>query len=58
MAMNIGLLLIPAAVAWYTASFGLRTWRQGNIRGAIGIFAVAAATFALPLYLLLIRANE
>ncbi|MCL4426280.1 MAG: hypothetical protein M1553_12795 [Firmicutes bacterium] len=58
MAMNVGLLLFPFAVAWYTASFGLWTWRQGNVRGAIGIFVVAAATFALPLYLLLIGSKE
>ncbi|MGE5577444.1 MAG: hypothetical protein ACM3TT_09675 [Syntrophothermus sp.] len=52
--MNVVLLLLPAAAAWYTASFGLWTWRQGNVRGAIGIFVIAAVTFALPLYLLLI----
>ncbi|MDI6637316.1 MAG: hypothetical protein QME82_00230 [Bacillota bacterium] len=56
--MRSGVLLttmpVPVAVAVYTASFGLWLLRHRNIRGAIGVFFLAACCIAVPLLLLFV----
>ncbi|MGE5587549.1 MAG: hypothetical protein ACM3ZO_04980 [Clostridia bacterium] len=54
--MRSGALLtdmpVPVAVAVYTVSFGLWLLRHKNVRGAIGVFFLAACCIAVPLLLL------
>ena len=56
--MRSGVLLttmpVPVAVAIYTASFGLWLLRHKNVRGAVGVFILAAGCIAVPLLLLLV----
>lgn len=57
--MRLGVFLIiialPIGVAIYTTSFGLWLLRRKNIRGAVGVFVIAAASVAAPALLLLLR---
>ncbi|MEW5866759.1 MAG: hypothetical protein AB1774_07880 [Bacillota bacterium] len=57
--MRLGVLLtimpLPIGVAIYTASFGFWLLRRKNIRGAVGVFIIAAASVAAPALLLLLR---
>ncbi len=57
--MRLGAILaimpLPIGVAIYTASFGAWLLRRGNVRGAVGAFALAAACVAAPAMLLFLR---
>ena len=44
-----GLMVVPGAVCWYLATYGLWAWRQGLRRGAAGVFGLAAVTFGVSL---------
>ncbi|MCR4401876.1 MAG: hypothetical protein NUW12_03720 [Firmicutes bacterium] len=46
---------VPIVVALYTLSFGLWLWRRKNVRGAVGVFLLAACCLAVPLFLLMVR---
>jgi hypothetical protein len=49
------LMIIPTLVAIYTVNFGRWLAKEGNIRGAIGVFIVAAICIIAPLALLILR---
>jgi len=49
------LMLPPTLAAVYTVSFGRWLLKTGNIRGAIGVFIIAAMCFMAPLALLIFR---
>ncbi|MGI6778002.1 MAG: hypothetical protein ACOX7R_08310 [Acetivibrionales bacterium] len=46
----IFVILIWALI--YTVSYGLWTWRQKNILGALMVFFIAAVAVVLPVYVL------
>ncbi|MFY9322439.1 MAG: hypothetical protein WAP04_08565 [Bacillota bacterium] len=48
-------MLPPTLAAVYTVSFGRWLLKTGNIRGAIGVFIIAAMCFMAPLALLIFR---
>lgn len=52
-AMWVIIMAFPAGVAVYTANFGVWLWRRRYRRGAVGVFLLAAASFAVPLALLI-----
>lgn len=49
------LIIFPAAVTYYTFTFGLWAWRQGNRSGGAGVFFLAAFEFAIAIYGIFIR---
>lgn len=49
------LLLGLLCISFYTASYGVWTWKKQNKSGAVMIFVVAIATILLPIYTLWIR---
>ena len=44
-----GLMVVPSAICWYLATYGLWAWRQGLRRGAVGVLGLAAVTFGVSL---------
>ena len=55
---NLVSLLVVAAVTGvsiYTFNFARYTGRQKNIRGAVGLYVLAALTFVIPLWLFFYR---
>ncbi len=50
--MNWLLMLIPLGVSSYTLSFGWWVWKQGNRRGAIGIWILVGIILFLAVFLL------
>jgi hypothetical protein len=53
--MILMLMTAPTLVAIYTVNFGRWLAKEGNIRGAIGVFIVAAICVVAPLALLILR---
>lgn len=52
---HIVLFAFLLGVAFYTASFGIWTWKRHNRFGAIMIFLVALTAVILPIYILVFR---
>ncbi len=46
--------LIAAAIAVYTASYGVWEWKQGNRTGAAAVYVLSLAAAALPVLRLLV----
>ncbi|HHX26260.1 MAG TPA: hypothetical protein GX721_06280 [Firmicutes bacterium] len=55
LSMILMLMTAPTLVAIYTVNFGRWLAKEGNIRGAIGVFIVAAICVVAPLALLILR---
>lgn len=49
------LLTIPLLVSYYTFTYGLWAWRNGNRFGGAGVFCLSAFTLALSIYAIFIR---
>ncbi|MFZ5644027.1 MAG: hypothetical protein ACOY46_10590 [Bacillota bacterium] len=49
------LLLVPLIISYYTFTYGLWAWRNGNRRGGAGVYCLAAFTLAISVYALFIR---
>jgi hypothetical protein len=49
------LAIFPAAVTYYTFTFGLWAWRKGNRAGGTGIFFLAVLEFAIAMYGIFLR---
>jgi hypothetical protein len=52
---RIATLLVLALVTVYTVNYGRWALRRGHVRGAVGLFLLAAATFLVPGLMLLLR---
>ncbi len=50
--MNWLWMAIPLGFSSYTFTFGLWVWRQGNRRGAIGIWSLVGIILFLAVFLL------
>jgi hypothetical protein len=55
--MNFLLMIVPLGITYYTFTYGLWAWRQGNRGGGIGVFLLAAFTLALSVYGLFFRTS-
>jgi len=49
------IIVLLACISYYTASFGLWTWKKKNKLGGVMIFLIALINMALPVYALLFR---
>jgi hypothetical protein len=56
MSLNyIMIMVLLACISYYTASYGLWTWKKKNKLGALMIFLISLMNMALPVYALLFR---
>ncbi|MCL5057947.1 MAG: hypothetical protein M1130_08115 [Actinobacteria bacterium] len=49
------LIIIPAVITYYSFTFGLWAWRDGNRGGGAGVFFLASFEFAMSVYAIFIR---
>lgn len=49
------LAVFPVIISYYTVTYGLWVWRNGNRSGGAGVFFLAAFNLALAIYAIFIR---
>lgn len=49
------IMTIPLLVSFYTTSFGIYNWRQGNKIGAIGVYLLAFSAVGIPFVVLIAK---